>query len=340
MPDHEYFPGARQWQDRVHVLEKERDVRRRARVVHAHERSPREHVLALDAVSVRMIENAAKTPEQRGGAFAVLSDEDLGIIERALGDAAGLGQLKILDFHTAAIQHLALLRANLLSGQTLVDGPMFRKIARMIYEDLLDLIIPFTRSGATEPRSPVIVVPWRAGLIGAEVFRQYGIQPWAFWHLGMKRNEHTLDAETYFDSASDPMLRDRYHLVCDPMLATGNTNAAIIRRLIAAGVSPERIINFALIAAPEGVFRLLYDPDFKGLRVVTLTLDGHLDERGYITDPGLGDFGDYALNDVGIEYAEERWLKTNLLTQEMIDVILGRTAEVRTALAMQAPAPA
>lgn len=337
MRDHEFFPGAMEWIERVRVLERDRDVRRMRRLINTYDYSPHDFTLRVNDVYDRMMDNARKPPEERGGAFAVLSDNDLGIIERQLEYDERVGRLKIVDAQRTPHAHLALLRANLLSGKMLVDGPMFRQIARGIYEELLDDVIALTGDGTTERPRPVTVVPWRAGLIGAEVFQRHGVQ-WFFWHLGMKRNERTLEAETYFESAPPSTLRDREHLICDPMLATGNTNAAIINRIVEEGVPTERIINFALIAAPEGIFRLLRE--FPGLRVMTLALDGQLNERGYITDPGLGDFGDFALNDVDMTYAEEHWLQTGLLTRPMVDTILGRTREVKEALTAHSNAPA
>ncbi|MDO8621927.1 MAG: hypothetical protein Q7R80_01735, partial [bacterium] len=53
-------------------------------------------------------------------------------------------------------------------------------------------------------------------------------------------------------------------------------------------------------------------------------LDERLDRKGYITGPGLGDFGDLAFGDLTTEYAEEHWVKPELLTREQAAIILER----------------
>ena len=73
----------------------------------------------------------------------------------------------------------------------------------------------------------------------------------------------------------------------DPMLATGGSASAAIRALKEAGA--ESIRFMCLVAAPEGVQRLL--EDHPAVPVYTAALDRELDENGYIR-PGLGDAGD------------------------------------------------
>jgi uracil phosphoribosyltransferase len=76
-------------------------------------------------------------------------------------------------------------------------------------------------------------------------------------------------------------------IVVDPMLATGNSSAAAVDLIKAAGAEDIRFL--CLLAAPEGVARMrAAHPD---VRIVTAALDERLDERGFIV-PGLGDAGD------------------------------------------------
>ena len=79
-------------------------------------------------------------------------------------------------------------------------------------------------------------------------------------------------------------LPDKDVILLDPMLATGNSTAAAVKR---AGATSVRLI--ALIAAPEGIARVHRDhPD---VRIVVAAVDRELNEKGYIL-PGLGDAGD------------------------------------------------
>jgi uracil phosphoribosyltransferase len=104
--------------------------------------------------------------------------------------------------------------------------------------------------------------------------------------IGLYRNEETLEPVQYYFKVPEA-LNDRLTIVVDPMLATGNSSAAAIDLLKAAGA--ENIRFLCLLAAPEGVARMKQaHPD---VPIVTAALDSHLNDHGYIV-PGLGDAGD------------------------------------------------
>lgn len=104
--------------------------------------------------------------------------------------------------------------------------------------------------------------------------------------VGMRRNEHTLQPEAYYDNFVGS-LADRTALILDPMLATGGTLIATVALLKASGC--QRIRGLFLVAAPEGLRALeAAHPD---VEVYTASVDERLNERGYIL-PGLGDAGD------------------------------------------------
>lgn len=105
-------------------------------------------------------------------------------------------------------------------------------------------------------------------------------------HIGMYRNEETLEPVEYFcKMPSDAADRDIF--VVDPMLATGGSAIAAIRALKAKGIT--RIRFLCLIAAPEGVAKL--QETFPEVDIYIGALDECLNEKGYIL-PGLGDAGD------------------------------------------------
>ena len=104
--------------------------------------------------------------------------------------------------------------------------------------------------------------------------------------VGLYRDEETLQPVQYYSKLPDG-LADRLVIAVDPMLATGNSSAAAIDLLKAAGATQIRFL--CLLAAPEGVARMAEaHPD---VPVVTAALDTGLTENGYIY-PGLGDAGD------------------------------------------------
>jgi len=104
--------------------------------------------------------------------------------------------------------------------------------------------------------------------------------------IGLYRNEETLEPVEYFVKLPND-IADRDVILLDPMLATGNSTAAAVTTVKAAGATSVRLI--ALIAAREGITRIHRDhPD---VAIVVASIDRALNEKGYIV-PGLGDAGD------------------------------------------------
>jgi uracil phosphoribosyltransferase len=104
--------------------------------------------------------------------------------------------------------------------------------------------------------------------------------------IGLYRDEDTLQAVEYYVKLPND-IAERDVILLDPMLATGNSTAAAVATVKAAGATNIRLI--ALIAAPEGIAHIVEQhPD---VRIVVASIDRQLNEKGYIL-PGLGDAGD------------------------------------------------
>ena len=104
--------------------------------------------------------------------------------------------------------------------------------------------------------------------------------------IGLYRDERTLKPVQYYCKLPEH-IDDRLVIAVDPMLATGNSSAAAVDLLKAAGATDIRFL--CLLAAPEGVARMRdAHPD---VPIVTAALDERLNDQGYIV-PGLGDAGD------------------------------------------------
>ena len=105
-------------------------------------------------------------------------------------------------------------------------------------------------------------------------------------HIGLYRNEETLEpVEYYFKLPKDCAEREVF--VVDPMLATGGSATAAITMLKNKGVKKIRFM--CIVAAPQGIERMQKEhPD---VDLYVGALDDHLNENGYIV-PGLGDAGD------------------------------------------------
>jgi len=105
-------------------------------------------------------------------------------------------------------------------------------------------------------------------------------------HIGLYRDPRTLKAIEYYFKVPDDV-PERDVIVVDPMLATGNSATAAVRRLKARGA---RSIKYAcLVAASEGV--AAFQAAHRDVPIFTAAIDLKLNEHGYIV-PGLGDAGD------------------------------------------------
>ena len=132
-----------------------------------------------------------------------------------------------------------------------------------------------------EPR-PIVVPILRAGLGMLEGMTR--LLPTAeVGFLGMKRDDDTLEVETYANRLPDD-LSGRQCFVIDPMLATGHTLVAAIDYLLERGARD--VTAICLIAAPEAAVG-----DRANVTVVTAAEDERLNKHAYIV-PGLGDAGD------------------------------------------------
>ena len=105
-------------------------------------------------------------------------------------------------------------------------------------------------------------------------------------HIGMYRNEETLEPDTYYCKLPQG-IENKLAILIDPMLATGGSACDAIQLLKDMGC--KNIKFMAIIGAPEGVSRVAEaHPDVK---IYVSTMDRCLNEHGYIL-PGLGDAGD------------------------------------------------
>jgi uracil phosphoribosyltransferase len=105
-------------------------------------------------------------------------------------------------------------------------------------------------------------------------------------HMGLYRDPKTLKPVEYYLKLPD-QIEDRLCICVDPMLATGNSAVAAVRRIKEAGA--RRIKFVCLLAAPDGIetFAAAH-PD---VPIFTAAVDRALNDHAYIV-PGLGDAGD------------------------------------------------
>ena len=197
--------------------------------------------------------------------------------------------------HPAILHKLGILR------DERTEPKKFREVVRELswllgYEALADARVrpltvrtPLEEMAGNELADRIGLIPiLRAGLGMVDAMLE--LMPTAeVWHLGLFRDERTLQPVEYYNKLPDAATVDLC-LILDPMLATGGSATAAIDVLKRWGaVTPVRIKLINLIAAPEGAEAVFAaHPD---VEIYCAALDRQLNDRGYIM-PGLGDAGD------------------------------------------------
>ncbi len=199
--------------------------------------------------------------------------------------------LTIID-HPLIKRDVAILR------DTTTSNHLFRTTLRRISSIMAFTVTHDLRVRKTRVRTPlerttgyiladdIVIVPvLRAGLGLIDGFMD--VLPEArVGHVGLYRNEKTLEPVDYYSKFPQGLGKSRV-LLLDPMLATGGSATAAISFLKRRGARHIRFV--ALVAAPEGVKRVTTaHPD---VPVFSAVLDRALNKSGYIL-PGLGDAGD------------------------------------------------
>lgn len=145
---------------------------------------------------------------------------------------------------------------------------------------------PITVTTCKQLSKDVIIVPiLRAGL-GMVDGIQSIIPTAKVGHVGMYRDEETLEPVEYYAKFPDEITTGTV-LVVDPMLATGGSASAAINAVKQRGAIDIRFVG--LVGCPEGVERL--NKEHPEVDIYLAALDEKLNEVGYIV-PGLGDCGD------------------------------------------------
>lgn len=105
-------------------------------------------------------------------------------------------------------------------------------------------------------------------------------------HVGLRRNEATLQSEVYLNRLPGN-LGGRRVIVCDPMLATGGSLGQVCELVRARGAA--EIIALCVLASEPGL--AAFGGQHPGVRVYCAAVDSELNDAGFIV-PGLGDAGD------------------------------------------------
>lgn len=148
-----------------------------------------------------------------------------------------------------------------------VETPIEKTVCRQLAKDVI--IVPILRAGLGMVEGIQMIVP--TAKVG---------------HIGMYRDEKTLEPHEYYAKFPDEIITGTV-LVVDPMLATGGSASAAITAVKKRGATDIRFVG--LVGCPEGVKRL--SDDHPEVDIYLAAMDEKLNEIGYIV-PGLGDCGD------------------------------------------------
>lgn len=167
-----------------------------------------------------------------------------------------------------------------------IGGLITFEITRDLTTREVEVETPITKTICKELSKDVIIVPiLRAGLGMVDGIQS--IVPTAkVGHVGMYRDEETLEPHEYYAKFPKEIVGGSV-LVVDPMLATGGSASAAITAVKKRGATDIRFVG--LVGCPEGVERL--NNDHPDVDIYLAAMDEKLNEVGYIV-PGLGDCGD------------------------------------------------
>ena len=101
--------------------------------------------------------------------------------------------------------------------------------------------------------------------------------------------------EIKIEYMSSPSLDGKTVVLCDPMLASGNSMLLAMKALLSKG-KPKHIHIAAIIASTEGVQYLKENTPFRNCTLWLGAQDAEMTSQSYIV-PGLGDAGDLAFGE-------------------------------------------
>jgi uracil phosphoribosyltransferase len=163
---------------------------------------------------------------------------------------------------------------------------LFYEATQDLDTETVEVQTPLAVTTGIEIKKRVGLIPiLRAGLGMTESIHQV-IPEAEVWHLGLYRDEETVEAISYYSklSAADPV---EVAFVLDPMIATGGTLIRTVGMLKEWGVDQINILS--VIASEEGIENV--HGVFPDTKIYVTAIDPDLNAQSFIV-PGLGDAGD------------------------------------------------
>jgi len=142
---------------------------------------------------------------------------------------------------------------------------------------------------------PVLATILRAGLPLHQGLLNYFDRSDNCFISAFRKHKKGGNFEIKIEYMSSPSLDEKIVILCDPMLASGNSMTLAMKALLSKG-KPKHIHIVAIIASNEGVQYLKENTPFRNCTLWLGTQDAEMTSQSYIV-PGLGDAGDLAFGE-------------------------------------------
>jgi len=140
--------------------------------------------------------------------------------------------------------------------------------------------------------APVLATILRAGLPLHQGLLNYFDRSDNCFISAFRKHKKGGDFEIKIEYMSSPSLDDKTVILCDPMLASGNSMVLALKALLSKG-NPKHIHIISIIASTEGIQYLKENSPFRNCTLWLGAQDAEMTSQSYIV-PGLGDAGDLA----------------------------------------------
>ena len=142
---------------------------------------------------------------------------------------------------------------------------------------------------------PVLATILRAGLPLHQGLLNYFDNSNNTFISAYRKHKKSGDFEIKIEYMASPKLEGETVILCDPMLASGNSMVLAMEALLSKGI-PKHIHVVALIASSEGIQYLKENSPVRNWTLWLGAEDSEMTSQSYIV-PGLGDAGDLAFGE-------------------------------------------
>jgi len=162
------------------------------------------------------------------------------------------------------------------------------RVSKEMNETKVTVTTPLKKTYGKKLDENILLVPiLRSGMVFLPSFMKM-FSSAAVGFIGIRRDEKTALPHIYYENIINDC-KDFKIVILDPMIATGGSTIAAIKRLVTQQSVAENILITSIIASEDGINAIL--KTFPKVKVTTAIIDPELDENKFII-PGLGDFGD------------------------------------------------